>query len=70
MTCCFSPKAQRLRGLAVWIRRRARETAWPEYGWKMRRAAHDLEREAQELERRSFYAALFGAPHSIISLSA
>ena len=68
MTCCYSPRALRLRCLAVWIRRRARETAWPEYGWKMRRAAQDLEQEAQELERRDFYTALFGGPRSIISL--
>jgi hypothetical protein len=68
VTCCFSPKALRLRCLAVWIRRRARETAWPEYGWKMRYAARALEQEAQEVERKDFYAALFGSPRSIISL--
>lgn len=57
-----------MRRLAVWIRRRARETAWPEYGGKMRCAARDLEQEAQEVERKDFYAALFGSPRSIIFL--
>ena len=65
----FSIKAVEARRLADWIRARARETAWPEYGWKLRRAARDLEKEAAEIERCAFYDRLFGRPDSIIALT-
>ncbi|HEY5347102.1 MAG TPA: hypothetical protein VIJ72_02835 [Rhizomicrobium sp.] len=69
MAYFFSPEAVRMRKLAIWIRARARETGWPEYGWKFRRAAKQLEEEAAERERRAFYNSLFGSPSSIIALS-